>query len=557
MFITSNNRFYRRMRSSVDSVNIAYMEIFDKKYIYLWCSSMFGSLFWLDPGAYTEDLIEVKRDLALLNQTLHLGPHSSGQDPHQSLGSKPVLGSLLVVSLGHVGEHLVSSLVDVVDDLTQVGLEVLGGQTLEVVEGCWGNVSLPLQVTLASLHQLSQTWVLIDEVNKAALKLQILGGDGTLARGRQSNISLLISLDNLSGSSSSLSHVGSEDNDVEVLVDVVHDLGLEEGLGSVIHDLVGQLGLGNVLSQLLDASASSLLGSVQVNDLVSIVLGSHAISHLTNQLLDNLELSSEESVLALVHHVLVSLEDAGIDAGHSLNQTLVAGRDLELFEETGDDTGSGGSAQTNLIVDDDRGVDAGANQGVAHDVEVRLLGGSRVADRDPPVNQTRILLLQTLNHLAQTLQFLNLNLRLFLVDVHNLQLATIDGLPALDLLQEVELVGLDDVPGDVSQLSVLSNLVGRSGTHRFSIDIHIRLLPHVEPDDGAILGVVGGHLLQTLLEASQGWLTTTVDLESRNSSEVRNSRKRIWQLLDFIKMIQHTNCVLHVPHPCYKEGLYW
>merc|ERR1719282_121698 len=386
MFITSNNRFYRRMRSSVDSVNIAYMEIFDKKYIYLWCSSMFGSLFWLDPGAYTEDLIEVKRDLALLNQTLHLGPHSSGQDPHQSLGSKPVLGSLLVVSLGHVGEHLVSSLVDVVDDLTQVGLEVLGGQTLEVVEGCWGNVSLPLQVSLASLHQLSQTWVLIDEVNKAALKLQILGGDGTLARGRQSNISLLISLDNLSGSGSSLSHVGSEDNDVEVLVDVVHDLGLEEGLGSVIHDLIGELGLGDVLSQLLDASASSLLGSVQVNDLVSIVLGASSILESSHQLLDNLELSSEESVPAHVHHVAVSLQEAGVDSRNSLDETLEGGRNLELLEETGDDTTGGGSAQTNLIVDNDGGVDAGAHQLLAHDVVVSLEGGGGVADWDSPVD---------------------------------------------------------------------------------------------------------------------------------------------------------------------------
>ena len=49
-------------------------------------------------------------------------------------------------------------------------------------------------------------------------------------------------------------------------LNVVHDLGLEEGLGSVIHDLVAQLGLGNVLTELLDASA---LGrrSVLVNNL--------------------------------------------------------------------------------------------------------------------------------------------------------------------------------------------------------------------------------------------------------------------------------------------------
>merc|ERR1711973_543956 len=55
-----------------------------------------------------------------------------------------------------------------------------------------------------------------------------------------------------------LPHVGGEDNKVVVLVDVVHDLHLKEGLGGVVHDFVGQLGLGDVLPQLLDASASGL-----------------------------------------------------------------------------------------------------------------------------------------------------------------------------------------------------------------------------------------------------------------------------------------------------------
>ena len=69
-----------------------------------------------------------------------------------------------------------------------------------------------------------------------------------------------------------LSHVGCIDNQIEVLVDVIHDLGLEEGLGTVIHDLVAELGLGNILPQLLNAGASSLLGAAFVDNLVTFVL---------------------------------------------------------------------------------------------------------------------------------------------------------------------------------------------------------------------------------------------------------------------------------------------
>ena len=54
--------------------------------------------------------------------------------------------------------------------------------------------------------------------------------------------------------------------------------------------------------------------------------------------------------------------------------------------------------------------------------------------------------------------YLNLNLGLLLVDVDDFQLATICTLPSLHLLQELHLILLDDVPGDVPQLGVLSDL---------------------------------------------------------------------------------------------------
>merc|ERR1719320_229242 len=143
-------------------------------------------------------------------------------------------------------------------------------------------------------------------------------------------------------------------------MDVVHNLGLEEGLGSVIHDLVAELGLGNVLSELLDASASSLLGTVEVNDLVSIVLGTSAIGQLGHQILDNLELSPEEGVLSWVHGVIVGLEEGGVHSRNSLNEALEAGGDLELLEKAGSDAASSGAREADLDSDNDGGVDGGA-----------------------------------------------------------------------------------------------------------------------------------------------------------------------------------------------------
>ena len=70
-----------------------------------------------------------------------------------------------------------------------------------------------------------------------------------------------------------LTQVSGEDDHVEVLGNVVHDLGLEEGLSGVIHDLVAELGLGDVFSQLFDASTLGR-GAIFVNDLIAFPLGS-------------------------------------------------------------------------------------------------------------------------------------------------------------------------------------------------------------------------------------------------------------------------------------------
>ena len=101
--------------------------------------------FILAPGTLTEDLIEVQGDFTLLNQTFDFLGKFWWQNPHQSLGGEPVLGSLLVVSLRHVTEHNVSRLVDVVNDLAKVFVEVGVGQVDKVVQSVLGNIPLPLE----------------------------------------------------------------------------------------------------------------------------------------------------------------------------------------------------------------------------------------------------------------------------------------------------------------------------------------------------------------------------------------------------------------------------
>merc|ERR1719411_2246035 len=120
----------------------------------------------------------------LLNQSFDFSFKISRQDSHEGLGGEPVLGSLLVVSLGHVGEHGVGGLVDVVDDLAKVGLEVGGGERLEVGEGSSWDISLPLEPALALINHGSQGGVLLHELDEGLADLQLVPGDGSLAAGQ-------------------------------------------------------------------------------------------------------------------------------------------------------------------------------------------------------------------------------------------------------------------------------------------------------------------------------------------------------------------------------------
>merc|ERR1719195_907643 len=493
-----------------------------------------------------KDVIKVKSDGLFLNKSLNLSLQISRQDSHEGLGGKPVLGSLLVVSLGHVTEHGVGGLVDVVDDLSKVGLEVSLGEVLKVGQGGSGDVSLPLQSALAFLHHVSEVVLLLHVLDKGLGDLQLVSGEGVLV--------LLLIGESILGHLSSLTHVGGEDNQIEILVDIVHDLGLEEDLGGIVQDLVAQLGLGNVLSQLLDASTPSLGRTILVNDLVTLPLASLTICpQLSDQLFDDLKLSPEQCVLVGVHLVPVHLEQGEVHARHGLHQPLIRGRQLELFEHTSCHTGSGGSGQSHLIIENDGGVDGCSHKCVAQSVKILLQGRCRVANRDPHVNQTRKLLLESLNDIMEGDNGLDLNLILLLVNINKLELAIIVLHLSFAYTNKLSFILLQLLPLNIAKLGVLSDLVGRPGAERLPIDIDRRLLPQVEPDDLAILGVDGAaHLLKSLLETISSGLATQVNLVPGDPSEVGASRDGVGQLLDLLEVVGHGHSLPYlriVRHP--------
>ena len=82
------------------------------------------------------------------------------------------------------------------------------------------------------------------------------------------------------------------------------------------------------------------------------------------------------------------------------------------------------------------------------------------------MDQADELLFQLLHVGAQGLDVLDLDLTLLLVDVNKLKLSDVLLSPGLADLEEGNLLLLDHVPGDVAELSVLADLVGRSGAQR-------------------------------------------------------------------------------------------
>merc|ERR1740123_1233329 len=168
-----------------------------------------------------------------------------------------------------------------------------------------------------------------------------------------------------------------------------------------------------------------VLGSIFVNDLVTLVLGSSTFLEGTHKLLDHIKLSSEERILLGVHGVSVHLEKIQVDSRNSLHKTLKGGIDLELLEEAGNDTASGGPGETDLVIDNDRGVDVGANQSLADGVKVSFIGGSRVADRNPDKLQSGEISFNIIDSRVKSLKVLHLNLSFFLAYVNDLEFSIV------------------------------------------------------------------------------------------------------------------------------------
>merc|ERR1712179_1614 len=317
-----------------------------------------------------------------------------------------------------------SSLVDVMDDFAKVGLKVSGGQAFKVGKSCRRDVSFPLEVALASLNHVSDSLVFLTEGSKGLGELKLVSRNSTPSS-RQSQVLLNLLRAGLPGQISSLPHVGGEDNQIEVLVDVVHNFHFQESLGGIIHNLVAEFGLSNVLPELLDASATSLGCSIFVNDLVTLILGSSTILESGNNLLNNFKLTPEQTILLGVHSVSVHLEQVQVDSRNSLNKTLKGGIDLELLEEAGNDTASGGPGETNLVIDNDRGVDVRAHKSLADGVKVRLIGSSRVADRNSDKLKSREVSFDIIDGRVKSLEVFHLHLSFFLANVNDLEFSTV------------------------------------------------------------------------------------------------------------------------------------
>merc|ERR1719402_1346802 len=277
---------------------------------------------------------------------------------------------------------------------------------------------------------------------------------------------------------------------------------------------------------------------VFVDDLVALHLGRLSVLERSQQLEDDLELSPEERVLAHVHLVPVHLEQLEVDSGNGLDEALERRGQLELPEEADGGAAGGGAGQADLAVDDDGCGDGGALQRLGQGVEVSLEGSSRVADGDAVVCEAGVGLLDVLDDIVKRFDFLDIQHLLLLEDVEDLEFAIGD--LTFNDLYKLQFVVLDGVPGDVAELSVLAYLVWWPGADGGAVDVDDRLLPHVDPDNLAVLGVVlATGLLDGGLEPGDGRLSAAEDLVAGDATEVGAAVDGIGKFLDLVEMIGH------------------
>merc|ERR1719419_1544131 len=235
----------------------------------------------LVPADLADNVEEIGGSSQTATLLLNMVGEVLGQDLDHGLGSKLVHGVVLVVSPGQVAEHVPGQLVDPLDHLGHVGLEVGGGEhVLQLGELLVGDLPLPLQLATALLDHGAQTRVVVHE---------LLEGLGE-ALGAE------------------LADVHGEDDEVEVPLDVVHDLGLEVGLPVVRGDVEGHLGLDDALTDVLNTSSTRGRGS-KVNQLVNLGLGNLGLGECSEQLLDDLKLSHLHGVPVLLHGIDTEVQE--------------------------------------------------------------------------------------------------------------------------------------------------------------------------------------------------------------------------------------------------------
>merc|ERR1712048_516993 len=84
-----------------------------------------------------------------------------------------------------------------------------------------------------------------------------------------------------------------------------------------------------------------------------------------------------------------------------------------------------------------------------------------------------------------------------------------------------------------------------------AIDINNRFLSEVDPIDVFFISILLHDWFKTFVKASQSWLTSTKDWETRHPSEIRGTlsvRSLFDQLVHAIKVVSHGQTIIDVRH---------
>ena len=188
---------------------------------------------------------------------------------------------------------------------------------------------------------------------------------------------------------SNLSDEHGEDNQIEVTLNVVHNLGLKVCLPVVSGDIKGHLGFNDAFSDVLDTS-STWRRSSEVNQLVNLSLGNLGGWVGGKELLDNLKLTHLHGVAVLLNlkvnsgkTQLLLLESVKNVVRNDSSHSVQLPGQLELLDKGGGDHGGGGAGDAGLAVEDD-GAGGGGVLQHGHDlVKVGLDGGLLLVGGDP------------------------------------------------------------------------------------------------------------------------------------------------------------------------------